>query len=227
MRQGRGSRGKPAPEPAEAPTIVTPVFLGGNGRSPQHNWKLPVLEEILEPGTDMDPSGAIIREQVEIIEHTLESFGAPATVVEINQGPTITQFGVEPSFLTMRNGKRTKVKVGKIAGLADDLTLALHAQSIRIQAPVPGKGYVGIEVPNPAKALVSLRDVMETAAFGKLKSPCASAWGKTWPGSPSWLIWPACPTCSSREPPAPVNPSASTPSSPACCCSTPPTSSKW
>ncbi len=183
-RAGRGTRGKFAPEPAETPTIVTPVFLGGNGRFPQPNWKLPAVSEILESGTDLDPSSAIIREQVEIIEHTLESFGAPATVVEINQGPTITQFGVEPSFIEMRGGKRTKVKVGKIAGLADDLTLALHAQSIRIQAPVPGKGYVGIEVPNPAKALVSLRDVMETAAFGKLKSPLRIGLGQDVAGQP-------------------------------------------
>jgi DNA segregation ATPase FtsK/SpoIIIE, S-DNA-T family len=183
-RVGRGVRGKFAPEPAETPTIVTPVFLGNNGRFPQPNWKLPAVSEILESGTDLDPSSAIIREQVEIIEHTLESFGAPATVVEINQGPTITQFGVEPSFIEMRGGKRTKVKVGKIAGLADDLTLALHAQSIRIQAPVPGKGYVGIEVPNPAKALVSLRDVMETAAFGKLKSPLRIGLGQDVAGQP-------------------------------------------
>jgi S-DNA-T family DNA segregation ATPase FtsK/SpoIIIE len=183
-RKGRSSRGNTAPEPAETPTVVTPVFLGSNGRPQQHNWKLPAIDEILEPGTDQDPSGAVIREQVEIIEHTLESFGAPATVVEINQGPTITQFGVEPSFITMRSGKRTKVKVGKIASLADDLTLALHAQSIRIQAPVPGKGYVGIEVPNPAKALVSLRDVMETAVFGKLKSPLRIGLGQDVAGQP-------------------------------------------
>ncbi|WP_420641498.1 DNA translocase FtsK [Candidatus Leptofilum sp.] len=181
----RRKRGKQVEEPADTPTVVTPVFLGrSNGRSQQHNWKLPAIDDILEPGTDQDPSGAMIREQVEIIEHTLESFGAPATVVEINQGPTITQFGVEPSFITMRNGKRTKVKVGKIAGLADDLTLALHAQSIRIQAPVPGKGYVGIEVPNPAKALVSLRDVMETTAFGKLKSPLRIGLGQDVAGQP-------------------------------------------
>ncbi len=168
----------------EQNTVVSPVFLGSNGQSYNAKWELPKIGDILESGTDSDPNGTIIREQVEIIEHTLESFGAPATVVEINQGPTITQFGVEPSFLEMRNGRRTKVKVGKIAGLADDLSLALHAQSIRIQAPVPGKGYIGIEVPNPAKALVSLRDVMETAEFDKVKAPLSIGLGQDVAGQP-------------------------------------------
>ncbi|KAA3658665.1 MAG: DNA translocase FtsK [Chloroflexi bacterium] len=178
---------KQTPEsPKAEPTIVSPVYLGGNGRSKDHHWQLPTIPEMLEPGMDQDNSGTIIREQVEIIEHTLDSFGAPAKVVEINQGPTITQFGVEPSYIQMRNGKRTKVKVGKIAGLADDLTLALTAASIRIQAPVPGKGYVGIEVPNPAKALVSLRDVMETSEFSKAarKSPLAIGLGQDVAGQP-------------------------------------------
>ena len=174
-------------EPIKAePTIVSPVFLGNNGRSQDHHWQLPTIPEMLEPGMEQDNSAAIIREQVEIIEHTLDSFGAPAKVVEINQGPTITQFGVEPNYIQMRNGKRTKVKVGKIAGLADDLALALTAASIRIQAPVPGKGYVGIEVPNPAKALVSLRDVMETSEFNKAarKSPLAIGLGQDVAGQP-------------------------------------------
>ena len=136
------------------------------------------MSEMLASGADQDTNDAAIREQVEIIEHTLESFGAPATVVEINQGPTVTQFGVEPSYLQMRNGRRTKVKVSKIAGLADDLALALAARSVRIQAPVPGKGYIGIEVPNPAKALVSLRDVIESTAFTRLNSPLALGLGQ-------------------------------------------------
>ncbi|GMQ77900.1 MAG: DNA translocase FtsK [Anaerolineae bacterium] len=145
-----------------------PLFLSqANGQK----WSLPDITNILESGDDVDIGDTYFREQVEIIEHTLDSFGAPATVVEINQGPTITQYGVEPSFIENRSGKRTKVKVGKIASLADDLALALAAQSIRIQAPVPGKGYVGIEVPNSQKALVSLRDVMESAPFAKIRSP--------------------------------------------------------
>ena len=174
-RRGRKPK-EPAAPPEEQPTIATPVFLGNTGRG--HNWKLPVITELLESGTDQDLNSASIREQVEIIEHTLDSFGAPATVVEINQGPAITQFGVEPMFIEMRSGKRTKVKVGKIAGLGDDLALALAAQSIRIQAPVPGKGYVGIEVPNVQKSLVSLRDVMESAAFRKIKSPLSIGLGQ-------------------------------------------------
>ncbi len=149
-----------------------------------YTWTLPHIDEVLESGTDLDLNNAAIREQVEVIEQTLESFGAPATVVEINQGPTITQFGVEPNYLVQRGGKRTKVKVGKIAGLADDLALALAARSIRIQAPVPGKGYVGIEVPNTAKALVSLRDVMESPEFGKVKSPLRVGLGQNVAGTP-------------------------------------------
>ena len=180
-KEGGRKKEKTAPEPA--PTVPTPVFLGRQSGQAGH-WKLPAIADMLELGTDNDPSGALIREQVEIIEHTLESFGAPAVVVEINQGPTITQFGVEPGFLEMRGGKRTKVKVSKIAGLADDLALALHARSIRIQAPVPGKGYVGIEVPTPGKALVSLRDVMETKQFQKIKSPLRIGLGQDVGGQP-------------------------------------------
>ncbi len=154
----------------------TPVTA--NGQDSGYKWTLPIVSEILESGTDLDLNSASIREQVEIIEHTLESFGAPATVVEINQGPTVTQFGVEPNYIEMRNGRRTKVKVGKISGLADDLALALAARSIRIQAPVPGKSYVGIEVPNPSKSVVSLRDVMESLEYRKIKSPLALGLGQ-------------------------------------------------
>ncbi len=184
-RNRRGRQKQEEVPPAQQPTIQTPVFVGGMSNQ-RHNWTIPTLSDMLEQGNDQDTSDAMIREQVEIIEHTLESFGAPATVVEINQGPTITQFGVEPNYLEMRSGKRTKVKVGKIAGLSDDLALALQARSIRIQAPVPGKGFVGIEVPNTAKALVSLRDVMESDTYQKIskKSPLAIGLGQDVAGNP-------------------------------------------
>ncbi|MFN2209028.1 MAG: DNA translocase FtsK 4TM domain-containing protein [Candidatus Promineifilaceae bacterium] len=155
-------------KPRSAPVRETAVTSSGSADSGM-TWVLPMVSEILEAGTDLDVNNAVIREQVEIIEHTLESFGAPATVVEINQGPTVTQFGVEPNYIQMRSGRQTKVKVGKIAGLADDLALALAAKSIRIQAPVPGKSYVGIEVPNPSKTLVSLRDVIESPNYRQIR----------------------------------------------------------
>ncbi len=68
------------------------------------------MGDVLESGTDIDVNSASIRERVEVIEHTLESFGAPATVVEINQGPTITQFGVEPNYWSCAaaSGRRSR-----------------------------------------------------------------------------------------------------------------------
>lgn len=179
-RSKRQRKASAKPQPAtngEQGSIVTPtpIFLSQNENQ---TWTLPELEKMLEPGNEQEIGDTYIREQVEIIEHTLESFGAPATVVEISQGPTVTQYGVEPNFIVQRSGKRTKVKVGKIASLADDLTLALAARSIRIQAPVPGKGYVGIEVPNSEKTLVSLRDVMESAEFHTINSPLRIGMGQ-------------------------------------------------
>jgi S-DNA-T family DNA segregation ATPase FtsK/SpoIIIE len=133
-------------------------------------WRLPSVSRVLEPGSDQDYSRDMIRKQARIIEETLNSLSAPSRVIEVNQGPVVTQFGVEPLFLTNRSGEVTKkVKVSKIASLADDLALALSAQSIRIEAPVPGKGLVGVEVPNEEPAVVALRDVMESTAFAKAK----------------------------------------------------------
>jgi S-DNA-T family DNA segregation ATPase FtsK/SpoIIIE len=186
----QSSRRKPAeavsvPVPATSKTDQDAEAIPAlSGQDAVGTWDLPAIPDLLESGSDQDISDVQIREQVEIIEHTLESFGAPATVVEINRGPTITQYGVEPSFIEQRSGKRTKVKVGKIASLADDLTLALAARSIRIQAPVPGKGYVGIEVPNSEKALVSLRDVMESVEFQRINSPLRIGLGQNVAGQP-------------------------------------------
>ncbi|HKJ28157.1 MAG TPA: DNA translocase FtsK, partial [Anaerolineales bacterium] len=134
------------------------------------DWVLPQISNILELGAEMIHDDDYERLRAEKIEETLGSFGAPATVVEINRGPTITQFGVEPDYVESSRG-RTRVRVSKIAGLADDLSLALAAQRIRIQAPVPGKGYIGIEVPNDKIAVVALRDVIESKAFSRLKHP--------------------------------------------------------
>jgi len=162
-----------APTGTPAPTLPMAVPAGEGQRA----WVLPPLDEILDKGHEVDHDDELDLHRARTIEETLASFGAPAKVVEINRGPTITQFGVEPDFVETRGG-RMRVRVGKIAALADDLALALSARTIRIQAPVPGRGFVGIEVPNDQIASVALRDVIESEAFKRLKPPLRFALGQ-------------------------------------------------
>ncbi len=174
----------PSPEPATEPThpVRGPIFpriIGGDQK-----WRLPPVAEILEESLDQEISQAEIRKRVKIIEETLVSLGVPAKVVEVNQGPVITQFGVEPGFVEGRGGKRMKVKVSKISALADDLALALAASPVRVEAPVPGRSIVGIEVPNAELTLVALRGVIESETFKKLNSKLAIALGRDVSGEP-------------------------------------------
>jgi len=104
------------------------------------------------------------RETQALIENTLEDFNVPVRVVHVESGPTVTQFGVEPLYLE-RAGQRRKVRVNKIVSLADDLALALAVPAVRIEAPVPGRPYVGIEVPNTEKVVVSMRGIVESKPF--------------------------------------------------------------
>jgi len=151
---------------------------------PKREWTLPNALEILEPGAEsrFDENHSLTR--AKLIEETLQSFGAPARIVEINHGPTITQYGVEPDFVEGRGGRRIKVKVSKIVSLADDLALALAAPSVRIQAPVPGKGFVGIEVPNPEISLVALQAVITSKESKKVRSPLRVGLGQDVAGTP-------------------------------------------
>jgi S-DNA-T family DNA segregation ATPase FtsK/SpoIIIE len=123
-----------------------------------------------------------------IIEQTLASFGVPVEVVDISVGPTVTQFGVKPGITTRRSPDgqdyQRRVRVSRIKALSNDLALALEAPSIRIEAPVPGKGYVGIEVPNQASDRVTLRAVLESQEFLRIKAPLAIALGRDVSGTP-------------------------------------------
>jgi S-DNA-T family DNA segregation ATPase FtsK/SpoIIIE len=139
-------------------------------------WPIPAVPDILDPASPAAVQSHYDRDRARVIEETLKSFGAPARIVEIHRGPAVTQYGVEPEFIESRTG-RTRVRVAKIVSLADDLALALSAPSIRIQAPVPGKAYVGIEVPNSELSLVSLRELIETDAFKEVKSNLRFAFG--------------------------------------------------
>lgn len=171
------------PEPSvKSPAPVTPVTTVRTAEA-IINWQLPDVKNILDPGSAPSVNDEFIEQRGRLIQETLASFGAPVQVVEINRGPTITQFGVEPLFVETRAG-RTKVRVNKIASLADDLALALAAPRIRIQAPVPGHSYVGIEVPNDEMTLVALRDIIESEPFQRNKHPMRFALGRDVTGHP-------------------------------------------
>lgn len=164
---------------APQPPIGVPVTTVGR----QVEWQLPNLKDILQPGSAASVNEEFVEQRARLIEETLASFGAPAQVVEINRGPTITQFGVEPLFIETRSG-RTRVRVSKIVSLSDDLALALAAPRIRIQAPVPGRSYVGIEVPNDEITLVTLREILESESFIRSRKPLSFALGCDVSGHP-------------------------------------------
>ena len=145
--------------------------------APTVPWKLPDIADILDPASLEVVKSSQDAQRGELIVETLKSFGTPVRIVEVSRGPTVTQFGVEPLYVETRSG-RTRVRVSKIVALADDLALALAAPRIRIQAPVPGRNYVGIEVPNLEVSRVVLREVMESEAFKKIRSPMRFALGK-------------------------------------------------
>ena len=194
-------RNAPTPPAVVNPVALRPappsVNIAPAPKAPKREWKLPDVKELLNEGQDQDFDRQFLVEQARIIEETLRSFGAPGRVVEINTGPVITQYGVEPDYLQARSGKKNRVKVSAIAQLDRDLQLALGARSIRIEAPVPGKGYVGIEIPNAKNSLVSLLDVMTSEDFIKItnKSRLALALGQSVDGTPTSANLASMPHC--------------------------------
>jgi S-DNA-T family DNA segregation ATPase FtsK/SpoIIIE len=171
------------PQPDSVSTPPANIYTPGTSGASAIQWTLPSIANILESGSAPSVNEEFVEQRARLIEDTLASFGAPVRVVEINRGPTITQFGVEPGFIETRSG-RTRVRVNKITSLANDLALALAASRIRIQAPVPGHSYVGIEVPNEEIALVSLRDILESDTFKRKKAPLRFALGRDVAGHP-------------------------------------------
>ena len=148
---------------------------------------LPPLD-LLAQETNTRPDERHINLMAGLLEKTLAEFGIQARVVGFQVGPTVTQFAVEPGYF-QRPGEedgenRQKVRVSQISALQRDLALALSAQRLRIQAPVPGRSYVGIEVPNSRAALVRLRSILESPIFHKLSSPLALALGRDVSGAP-------------------------------------------
>ena len=157
--------GTPPPQ-AQAPVAPAPTTAGG--------FALPQTD-LLEVSDTVAESGDIAK-NVEKIQKTLQDFNVAVAMGEVNVGPTVTQYTCKPS---------QGVKLNQITARANDLALSLAAKSIRIEAPIPGKAAVGIEVPNKVRAKVTIREILESGEFTKQKKSLLSlALGRDVAGSP-------------------------------------------
>ena len=204
----------PAPPPPAAPAAGAPPPAGAAGpqadrepggaqmemyldpaasstRHSSDGWQLPPIE-LLAEAEPLPPAAADQERRARLIVETLASFGVEANVSQISEGPTVTQFGIEPGWdvrtravpertaagepVLDEHGQprtrtvevsRTRVRVNRITALQNDLALALAAPALRIEAPVPGKSVVGIEVPNERTAVVTLRGVLASDRFAR------------------------------------------------------------
>ncbi len=162
---------------------------GRGGESVARDDRLPPLD-LLVNEQNVRPDERDINMTAGMIEKTLAEFGIPSRVVGFRVGPTVTQFAVEPGFVEKApagnegDTARQKVRVSQISALARDLALALSAERLRIEAPVPGRPYVGIEVPNARTSVVRLRPILETDLFYRLNSPLAIGLGRDVSGQP-------------------------------------------
>ncbi|MQC26331.1 MAG: DNA translocase FtsK [Chloroflexi bacterium] len=156
-------------------------------KAPPRSADLPPVD-LLSAEESYRPNERHINQSAGLLERTLAEFGIPAKVVGYKVGPTVTQFAVEPGYIPKPgNGddeRGQKVRVSQISALQRDLALALSAQRLRIQAPVPGRSYVGVEVPNTRASLVRLRPILESDIFHRLKSKLGIALGRDVSGVP-------------------------------------------
>ncbi len=140
-------------------------------------WEPPSLDILSEASATITVNEKKLREKAEAIRDKLEQFGLEVTMKSVHVGPTVTQFTLEPS---------PGVKLNKITALKNDLTLALAAPSLRIEAPIRGQKLVGIEIPNKKRATVSMREILESEAWEKesKKSRLTLALGRDVAGKP-------------------------------------------
>ncbi len=159
---------QPKPKPK-----LTHIDTVASRNKPYVYPSIDILAKNTNPSKKMSESE--VRENCELLEQTLGSFGVKATVMNVTQGPTVTRYEIQPGV---------GVKVSKIVGLTDDLALNLAAQGIRIEAPIPGKSAVGIEVPNLERESIFFRDILENPEFLEHESKIAVTLGKDISGKP-------------------------------------------
>jgi S-DNA-T family DNA segregation ATPase FtsK/SpoIIIE len=196
--EGTETRSGPGKASAKKKTRLAPEFRKQFKVEPRQDRsvdslprddRLPPLSLLIDERSSR-PDERHINQRAGLIEQTLAEFGVPAKVIGFQVGPTVTQFAVEPGFIEKPGtsdeeiAHQRKVRVSQITSLGRDLALALSAERLRVQAPVPGRAYIGIEVPNQKSAIVRLRPVLETEAFHKVDSPLALTLGHNVSGDP-------------------------------------------
>lgn len=153
---------------------VTPLSDASSGK--KLDYKLPSVDLLNKPSkTQIKEREEDLKRKAVILESTLLEFGVEAKVAKINRGPVITMYELEPAMGT---------RVNKVTSLSDNISLALKSSNIRIVAPLPGKGTIGIEVPNDKSEQVLLRDIIETVEYSEEESPLKFALGKDLSGNP-------------------------------------------
>ena len=159
------------PYPEEEPEEIEPVEdVEPVIEEPAVVYELPPVD-LLDPPRSSGSTGSAseLREKGETIVRTLKSFGVGTRIVEICQSPSVTRFELQPD---------PGVKISRITSLADDIAMNLAASGVRIEAPIPNKNAVGIEVPNAEKAMVTLREILENNSFKNSKSRLNVALGR-------------------------------------------------
>ena len=165
--------GRPKKKPAKKPRPIDPMVLDEAALA---DTALPPMDLLEPPAEDDTTAGEAGLDGLgQVLLETLRTFKLDGRIVGRTTGPVVTQFEVEPA---------RGVKVGKIAALADDLALAMRAPSIRIVAPIPGRGAVGVEVPNPTAHVVTLRELMEAPEWASARATLPIALGRDLEGRP-------------------------------------------
>lgn len=147
-----------------------------HGKALESDIDLDIPNYLLNDPTEPDGDDAAwLKEQQSLLEQTLSHFNVNAKIVNVTQGPSVTRFEIQPAL---------GVKVSRIRNLADDIKLNMAAKDIRIEAPIPGKNTIGIEVPNKYPQVVTLQEIIETDTFENAESPLTVALGLTIEGEP-------------------------------------------
>lgn len=176
LHSGKAEADSPAPAPIEPvfdKNDQAKLYTDANNVINQYVYPPIALLKLPKNGNSMDASEEL-RANADLLVNTLKSFGVQTKVVDISRGPTVTRYELQPS---------AGVKISKITGLADDIALNLAAAGVRIEAPIPNKAAVGIEVPNKQTDVVTIREIVESKEFEQAKSRLTVALGQDIAGS--------------------------------------------